>query len=188
MVPDRWTSDNLLGWWIGPPARIGRRPRVDLPPPMLDFYQTLAGYDEGLIAQNTLLAPAEVTEVEGLLVFWIERDETSEWSTDGVEVYERTRGVGDDWHPTETGLTDFLVSIIAFELVLGAPHLVSVEDCSEPERLRILEGLRELPMPGPFLDSSLLAGEDVLAFAGEGFAYVAVRRPEQLVTFERRRD
>ena len=43
MIPERWTLDELLAWWCGPPARQGRRPAVSLPDPLLDFYRSLDG-------------------------------------------------------------------------------------------------------------------------------------------------
>ena len=158
--------------WYGPPDRSGLIPgdAKRLPRPLQAWYAAASSYSTPVTFHNTVLAPDEIDEHDGKLVFWREHQDVYEWAADPDHddplVYERATVEGEPWHPTGIRLSAFLVSVAVFEAVLGAQHCLHTADLTEAERDALLAPLRRLPMPGPTVGAQLYAGHDILAFVG----------------------
>lgn len=181
----------FLATWYGPADRPSTVPAgaEALPPPLQAWYAAAGSYTRPVTFHNTVLAPDEVEEDDGKLVFWLEQQGVYEWATDPGDdprVYERQPIDGEPWHPSGVRLSEFLISVAVFEAVMGAEHTAHAAELTGDRRDALLAPMRALPMPGPTLGAQLYAGPGLLAFTGphgDGelwWAYLAATDPERL--------
>jgi len=162
-----WHGPRQSGYGI-PPAELAGRP---LPKPLRAFYE-LAGRWPGLVAQNHLLEPAQLSVVDGWFIFYVENQGVREWATtahgDDPPVWSRSCDPGASWEPEGELLSRFLVQLVLFETIWLAPEGASAPCLNEEQLRNALDPLRLLPLAPwrwPAYPAYFYAGRGVLATA-----------------------
>lgn len=140
--------------WYGPPDRVGWVPdrAKRLPTPLRAWYGAAPSYSAAVTFHNTVLDPDEVDYVDGNSCSgWRTRRPTSGPPTPIRTICGCTSGPLSATSPgtPPVALSDFLVSVAVFEVVLGANHFRHAEVLTVAEHDVLLAPLRTLPMPGP---------------------------------------
>jgi hypothetical protein len=169
---DGRSLERFLRSWYGPPDQAAAiAPAAGrLPAPLRAWYAAAGSYSAPITFHNKLLEPDGVEERDGKYVFWMENQSVYEWAYDpdgdDALVFERSTTEGEPWHPTGVQLLAFLVSVAAFEAVMGADLVIHGENLTGGQVDALLAPLRPLPMPGPTAGAQLYAGDGLLAFSG----------------------
>jgi len=168
--------ERFLVRWYGPPDReAGPVPNgsIEVPRPLLDWYELKSRWSVPLVVQNRLLGPDEVHVEDGKLIFWVENQGVWLWACDCAgddpAVFDRENEPGEAWQPTGVALSRFLLHVAVVEAIFGAPHGASAAWVTPAQLDAVLAPLRPLPMPAwrwPAAGHRLYAGEGLLAFAG----------------------
>lgn len=106
-----------------------------------------------LVVQNTVLPEEERTPVDGRVIFYVENQGVCEWATepagDDPPVWYRECEPGAPWQREAEPLSGFLLQLVLFEAMMGAPYGASAA-CVEAEVGLALEA-RTTPLPlGPW--------------------------------------
>lgn len=107
-----------------------------------------------LVVQNTVLPEEERTPVDGRVIFYVENQGVCEWATeptgDDPPVWYRECEPGAPWQREAEPLSGFLLQLVLFEAMMGAPYGASAA-CVEAEVGLALEA-RMKPLPlGPWI-------------------------------------
>jgi hypothetical protein len=201
LSPGATTYRRFLDDWFGPRGAGFGVAADELPlvtPTTLRGFYEYAGRWPGLFAFNYLYPPEELRpDATGRVVFCRENQGVCFWATSGaghdppVDITWSRPGASDaqSWHREGEPLSRFLLQLVLFEAVIGAPSRGSA--LAQPTEMleRILEPLSCLPLAPwlwPVAGSRFWAGADVVAFvspeAGSSDAEVliAARSPAPL--------
>jgi hypothetical protein len=169
--PETWKR--FLVEWHGP-----RRPeyglaadetkRRPMPMPLREFHE-FAGNWPGVTVQNRVLAPSEMREEDGKLVFYVENQGVDIWATAPTEtrdapVWVRENDPGEPWFEEEP-LSRFLLQLVVYEAVMGAPEGAVAAWLPLAEMERLSRRVHELPLAAwhrPLYPTRFYAGERVL--------------------------
>ncbi len=132
-------------------------PAASAPPcglAMLDELDGLARCVPALLVQNMLVSKEERTTIEGRVVFYVENQGVCEWATeptgDDPPVWYRECEPGAPWQREAEPLSGFLLQLVLFEAMMGAPYGASAA-CVDAEVGLALEA-RMTPLPlGPWI-------------------------------------
>jgi hypothetical protein len=167
------TYKDLLVEWHGPgraeyglPAEETRR--RPMPAPLREFHE-FAGNWPGVIAQNRVLAPSEMWDEDGKLVFYVENQGVDIWATVptallDAPVWVRENDPAEPWIEEEP-ISRFLVQLIVYEAVMGARDggVAAWVPLTEAEQLsRRLHELPLAPWHRPLYPTRFYAGERIL--------------------------
>jgi hypothetical protein len=189
--PPAEAMELLLASWHGPravePMTSEQAGSTKMPGPLRRFYGILGGW-RNVVVQNVVLAPPEMPHLaqekwatarvdDGKLVFYVENQGVCEWATsledtDEAPVWIRGSTLGgelSDWTLEEPPLSVFLLQLLVFEAIMGAPNGASVAWLDRQALAQIVEPLDRLqtgPWRWPSYPGEFYAGDRVLAFAG----------------------
>jgi hypothetical protein len=121
---------------------------------MLAMLDDLMRRTPHLVVQNTVLPVEDRTPIEGRVIFYVENQGVCEWATeptgDDPPVWYRECEPGAPWQREAEPLSGFLLQLVLFEAMMGAPYGASAA-CVEAEVGLALEA-RMAPLPlGPWL-------------------------------------
>jgi hypothetical protein len=159
--------------WHGPAARA---PRELLLGPLPESVRRLASLAEGwpaVFVQNELVDDPEWARDGNRRVFYVENQGVYVWATDGVGadpvVWGRFNEPDERWQAEREPLSRFLLQIVVFEAILGAPYGAAASWITLPQLQAALGPLERLPWGSwrwPAEPSWFYAGSDALAFVG----------------------
>lgn len=160
--------DRFLEAWHGPAARGLRVPAKDARPEAIRRLEALAEAWPGTFAQNRL-ADADLAEDRGKRVFYVENQAVYVWATDGVGADPVVWGRFNHetrWLAEREPLSRFLLQVVIFEAIMGAPHGAAASSIALPQLEAGLAPLERLPFGScrwPIEPAWFYAGTDVLA-------------------------
>jgi hypothetical protein len=161
----------FLDSWHGRPALAAVAvPDGPLPRPIRELW-ALAQRWPRVFVQNELVLDRPADPDTGRRVFYDENQSVHEWATDGVgdDPVVWSRRVGDEpWRAEHEPLSRFLLQVLVFESVSGAPHAANAVGVGLAELEAALGSLRRLPLAPwrwPADPTWFYAGDDVLAVA-----------------------
>lgn len=128
------TTDSLLSFlrsWYGEPDRKVAEVDFDIPipSPLRDWYRLTNKWSAKISRYNRFLAPEDLYEHDGKLVFWKEDEGARDWGIGPIGedpvVYESDDVLG-RWESTGFRLSKFLLYVAVSEAVHGDPNVLSV--------------------------------------------------------------
>jgi hypothetical protein len=179
--------------WHGPGSDDEPPPsgaRATVPAPLAELHRIVAGIPRAT-AQNRLIPAGDLCVEDGRIVFYVERQGASDWATEarGLDppVWMRLNAPDACWEREEEPLSGFVVQLVVFEAVFGAPANASAAAIDPAVVSRLLERMAPLPLGAwrwPVHPTRLYARDSAFAVVspnGPDFdVWLGSRHPEAL--------
>ena len=166
-------SDFLRSWYGDPDQQaIEVDPDIQMPDPLRDWYRLTSQWSVPISRHNHFLAPEDLRDEDGHLVFWVENQGAREWRVDPARenpiVYE-SYDVIDEWVPTGFPLSKFLAYVAVSEAVHGNHDALISLDMDKQSYESVASGFTPLDDPlwrYPKSDWCYMVAEGMLAYGG----------------------
>jgi hypothetical protein len=165
---------SFLRRWYGDPDQevVGADPELLMPDPLREWYGLTSQWSVPISSYNHFLAPKDLRDYKGKLVFWTEHQGACEWGTGQVGedplVYEN-EGVIDEWKSTGFPLSKFMLYVAVSEAVHGNREALISLDMDKQSYDSVVSGFVQLNDPlwhYPNPNWGYMAAEGMLAYGG----------------------